>query len=66
LVIGSQKRTVILVGFMGAFTTFSTFGFETGQFVRDAQWGWAALNIAAQNGLGLVCLFLGFMSGRLL
>ena len=64
-VIGSQTRTVILVGFMGAFTTLSTFAFETGQFARDAQWGWALANIAAQNGLGLLCLFLGFVAGRL-
>ena len=65
LLISPQTRTIVLVGFMGAFTTFSTFAFDTGQFVRDVQWGWALANLAAQNGLGLLCLFLGFSAGRL-
>ena len=64
LVISPQTRTIILVGFMGAFTTFSTFGFETGQFIRDKQWDWAAANIAAQNVIGVVCVFLGFAVGE--
>src|SRR3954454_11719620 len=39
--ISSQTRMIILVGFMGAFTTFSTFAFETAAFLRDAQWLYA-------------------------
>jgi CrcB protein len=38
LVISGQVRFVALTGFMGAFTTFSTFAFETGEFLRDAEW----------------------------
>jgi CrcB protein len=64
LVIGGETRAIILVGFMGAFTTFSTFAFETGAMLRDAQWQLAATNLLAQNGLGLVCLFLGAGLGR--
>ena len=49
---------------MGAFTTFSSFAFETGQQLRDAEWLMAALNVLAQNVLGLVCVFLGFALGK--
>jgi fluoride exporter len=58
-------RMVVLVGFLGAFTTFSTFAFETGQLVLDANWLLAAANIAAQNMLGLIMFFGGLTVGRL-
>lgn len=66
LAISPQSRQIVLVGFMGAFTTFSTFVFETGQLARDAQWLFAAGNLGLQNGLGLVALFAGLALGRLL
>lgn len=66
LIIGGETRFIILTGFMGAFTTFSTFAFETGEFLRDSEWVWAFGNILMQNVLGLVALFLGFSLGRLL
>src|SRR5262249_6918278 len=38
LLISGESRTIALVGFMGAFTTFSSFAFETTALLRDAQW----------------------------
>lgn len=64
LVIGGETRAIILVGFMGAFTTFSTFAFETAAMLRDAEWLLAAANLLAHNGLGLVAFFLGVGLGR--
>ena len=64
LVISGQTRFVILTGFMGAFTTFSTFAFETSERLRDSQWWPAAGNLIAQNALGIICVFLGFALGR--
>lgn len=64
--INAELRTVLLVGFMGAFTTFSSFMFETGQLMRDSQWLLAFGNVAAQNLTGLALLFLGMAAGRLL
>jgi CrcB protein len=54
-----QSRLLILTGFMGAFTTFSTLAFESGQMLRDSQWGLAAANLMANNVLGIAALFLG-------
>jgi CrcB protein len=64
LVIRPETRVILLVGFMGAFTTFSTFAFETGSFLRDSQWAMAAANVAAQNVLGMLCLFAGLAVSR--
>lgn len=63
-VISSEARFLILTGFMGAFTTFSTFMFQTGEFVKDSQVSMAVANVAAQVILGLVFLFLGLGVGR--
>lgn len=35
--VNSHVRVVIFVGFLGAFTTFSTYAFEAGQMLRDAR-----------------------------
>jgi fluoride exporter len=66
LVISPQTRTIMLVGFLGAFTTFSTFVFETGEFLRDSQWLFAVGNILLQNVVGVACLFLGMAAARAL
>ena len=66
LSISSDVRAVVLVGFMGAFTTFSSFVFDTGQLLEDSQWFLAAGNVAMQNALGLAALFAGFALGRLI
>jgi CrcB protein len=64
LVISGQTRFILLVGFMGAFTTFSSFAYETSELLRDSQWSLAAGNLLAHNVLGLVCMFLGYAASR--
>lgn len=59
-----EARTIILIGFFGAFTTFSSFAFETTQMLRDGQWGRAIANIGLQNTAGLVLLIVGAAVGR--
>ena len=60
-----EWRAVLLIGFLGAFTTFSSFVFETAELFRDTQWQMAILNLVGQNVLGLVLFFLGLFLGRI-
>lgn len=66
LVISGEVRAIALIGFMGAFTTFSSFMFETSALIRDSQWLLAASNVALQNITGFIVLVLGINLGRLL
>jgi CrcB protein len=60
----AETRTVVMVGFLGAFTTFSTLILETGEMVRAAEWEYAALNLALHIGLGFAALYAGVSIGR--
>ncbi len=64
LSISGQTRTIVLMGFMGAFTTFSAYMLETGEMLRGAQWSWALGNVALQNCGGIVLFFIGLAVGR--
>lgn len=59
-----ETRTIILVGFMGAFTTFSTFMFETAQLLGDREWLPAVGYFTIHNVGGLVALVAGLTVGR--
>lgn len=64
VVFSEETRLIVLTGFMGAFTTYSTFAFETGQLLRDGH-SWLALsNLAAQSIMGIGAVFLGFATAR--
>ena len=63
--VAGETRTLVMVGFMGAFTTFSSFILETGELVRAAEWIQAAVNLALQNGVGFAALFLGMALGSM-
>ena len=60
MLISAQSRIVILTGFMGAFTTFSTFAFESVQLLRDGQFLAAAVNIVGQVLAGVAGLWVAF------
>jgi len=62
--LGGEVRTIVFIGFMGAFTTFSSFALETSALMRDAEWLRAAANILLQNGIGLAAIFAGLAAGR--
>ncbi len=57
-------RIALLTGFLGAFTTFSAFAFETVSLLQDGRWGWALANLVLQNAAGLALMGLGLLAGR--
>jgi CrcB protein len=57
---GAEFRTFALIGVLGGFTTFSTFGYETFGMLRDDEYLRAAGNVAVHVLAGLACVWLGF------
>jgi len=57
-------RVAITVGFLGAFTTFSTFGYETMKAIEDGAWGAAGLNVALNLVVGFLAVAVGFGLAR--
>jgi fluoride exporter len=55
----SESRAFVFVGILGGFTTFSTFGNETMNFLVDGETLAAFANVAAQIVLGLGAVWLG-------
>jgi CrcB protein len=64
-VIGPELRLFLLIGLLGGFTTFSTFGFETMALMRSATHMQAMMNIASQVILGLFAVWGGLSLSRL-
>ncbi len=57
-------RYLIPVGFIGAYTTFSTFEFETLRTIQDGQFVIAALNVVLSVVLGFMAVWAGAVAGR--
>jgi len=63
-VIGPELRLFLMIGMLGGFTTFSTFGYETLALIRDADIVQAMGNVTVQVFFGLIAVWLGDMLGR--
>lgn len=59
MVISPNLRVLILVGGLGAFTTFSTYALENVNLLRDGELGTALINITVSTVLGVIFVFLG-------
>ena len=57
-------RYLFPVGFVGAYTTFSTYGYETLRLIQLGQAGGAIAYLAASNVLGLCAVVAGDWLGR--
>ncbi len=56
-------RTAVLVGFVGAYTTFSTFAYQSFQLARGGAVALALANLAGSVTAGLVAVWLGTTIG---
>ncbi len=59
-------RLLLVVGFLGGYTTFSSYAYETLTLAERGEWTLAALYSAGSVVLGLIAVFAGTAIGRLL
>jgi fluoride exporter len=64
--VSPMLRSAILIGLLGGFTTFSSFGLQTFTLLRDGQFGLATLNITISNLLGLLMVWAGYSLSKVL
>src|SRR5215207_1172419 len=57
-------RTVVLIGVIGGFTTFSSYGLQTFTLLRDGELFLALVNVVASNALGLALVWLGYVLAK--
>lgn len=62
--VSNPIRLLLAVGFLGAFTTFSTFGYETMRYLEEGAHHLALLNVAGNLILGMVAVWLGWVAAR--
>lgn len=62
--VSENMRVFLLAGFLGAFTTFSTFAFDNAQLARASNWQFFVTNILLTNAAGIALAFAGFRVGK--
>ena len=56
----------LLIGFLGGFTTFSSYGLQTFTLLRDGEFAYAAVNVVASNVIGILMVWVGYMLARVM
>ncbi|MFW5488089.1 MAG: fluoride efflux transporter CrcB [Desulfovibrio sp.] len=64
LPLNAEARMILLTGFMGAFTTYSTFMFESHSMLRYGQWASFMIYLVGQIVLGLALVHTGLYLAR--
>ena len=66
VLVDPRWRLLVVVGFCGGFTTFSSFAFETMAYFEQGQWMLMATNVLANNLLCLAAALAGMGLARVL
>jgi CrcB protein len=66
VLVDPRWRLLVVVGFCGSFTTFSSYAFETMSFFAQGQWGLMLANIFGNNLLCLAVALAGMALARAL
>jgi CrcB protein len=59
-------RSALTIGFLGAYTTYSTLSYESYRLLEDGAVGLAAANVLGSAAAGLIAVYLGVVAGRAL
>ena len=64
--ISETLRAIVMIGFLGGFTTFSAYGLQTFNLLRDGQTGIALLNVLASNVCGFLMVWAGYSVAKVI
>ena len=64
MTVSPELRAALLIGFLGAFTTFSTFSIETMNLIEQADYLKAGLNMVVSVLACVVACWIGLLIGR--
>ena len=64
--VSPEMRVLLTTGFLGGYTTFSSYTFEAVALVQDGRWEAALVYVVGSNVLGLLACFLGIVIARAL
>lgn len=64
-ILPGDAKLFVFVGILGGFTTFSSFGLETFQLIRDGEFVYATANALGQLIIGLLLVWVGVVAARL-
>jgi CrcB protein len=62
----AELRGPLMIGFLGAYTTFSTLALESWRMLEDGAWMMASLNLVGSVVIGLVAVIVGISIGRVI
>ena len=65
LTVAPWLRSTATIGFLGAYTTFSTLSFETYRLLEDGAYGLALANVVGSVAAGLGAVYVGVVLGRI-
>jgi len=64
LYITPGMRLFLMVGLLGAYTTFSSFGLETINLLREGEVGYALFYVLISNVVGIAAVYAGILATR--
>ena len=65
-IIDPRLRLLLTVGFLGSYTTFSTYAYESIALISQGQWGLGLFNLIGSSLLGALFAILGIWLGKAL
>jgi CrcB protein len=66
VIVDPRWRLLVVVGFCGGFTTFSSYAYESMAYVEQGQWGLMLTNVVANNLLCLIAALAGMSLAKVL
>lgn len=58
--VSETTRVMVMIGLLGGFTTFSSFGLQTFTLLKDGEIWFAMVNLVGSNLLGLLMVWAGY------